>query len=351
MTPPMLATTSTESSATATSDRRTSTAASAAIRHDVTFTTEPGRGPFHLILLPGLVPDGPETFLRQRRLFAGYGPSSLATYPYQGFQVDHVLDDIRLRIEAAAAAGQRPVVMAVSFGAGLYLELLRRAKAAGRPLPVVAQMLVSPMTSRHDLSPLLSRLIKPILDETADPAAITVALEKGRSFFRMLASRSAGGDAGVRWNTFLTPTGIRNFQEGRIRARIERTVNAIPIDGGHARIRGLIDMPGIDASTRLLSEAPTQILWGSKERHTLTMEGPGTSLLCRPDLACRCFPVVEVQYVYDRNGDEVPHASLLKHAAAFNDHLRRFLDLHRQRLTMERLRSLPLMDRMLPKSA
>ena len=37
---------------------------------DSCFVTQFGRGPFHFVLLPGLVPDGRETFHRQQSLFA-----------------------------------------------------------------------------------------------------------------------------------------------------------------------------------------------------------------------------------------------------------------------------------------
>jgi hypothetical protein len=67
------------------------------------------------------------------------------------------------------------------------------------------------------------------------------------------------------------------------------------------------------------------ILWGSKERHTLDMDGPCCGRLCRPDLATRVFPAAEVQWVYGLDGTSVPHASTLRHAVAFNRHINRFL--------------------------
>jgi hypothetical protein len=93
-------------------------------------------------------------------------------------------------------------------------------------------------------------------------------------------------------------------------------------------VQALRQLGGLDQdarATKPLTEVPTLILWGSKERHTLTMDGPGTRILSRPDLASRHFPDVEVQWVYTHDGEEVPHASLLKHAPDFNRHLRHFL--------------------------
>ena len=96
----------------------------------------------------------------------------------------------------------------------------------------------------------------------------------------------------------------------------------------------------------VLSDAPTLILWGSREGHTLTMEGPGTSLLSRPDLAARIFPNTEVQFIYDRDGEVVPHASLLKHAKAFNPMLQRFLIRQHRRLHAHRFLRLPFLDKL-----
>ncbi len=314
----------------------------------VKFIQHQRRGPFHFICLPGLVPDGPETFLRQRSLLHKHGTVSIATWPHAKFDLDTVLEGIGRRIEDAANSHQKPVVMAVSFGGSIYLELLRRAKAAGQVLPVAANLLISPMPGPKDLSPLLARLVKPISEQAGlDDAHARVALERGRSFFRMLAAKSAGVETTeLRWNTFLTPTGIRRYQEGRIRGRIEATLASIPTDGAIERICALTSLQGIDERTGVLSDAPTLILWGSREGHTLNMEGPGTSLLSRPDLAARIFPNTEVQFIYDRDGEVVPHASLLKHAKAFNPMLQRFLIRQHRRLHAHRFLRLPFLDKL-----
>jgi len=290
------------------------------------FTVHPGRRTgLHAICLPGLVPDGPETFLRQLHLLRAFGGVSIATWPYDRFACDDVLAAVEERLHAVHAAGERPVLIGVSVGGGLVLELLRRR--AGGGLPLAACILVSPLTCTRDLAPLMQRLLGPILAaEDADDRL--AALERGRALFRNLACRSMPGvEAPVGWRAalaLLTPTGLRAHRDRAVRHRIERTLATIPTQGALERVTSLRDLAGLGSGPALCA-APTLILWGSKERHTLRMDGPGTGVLCRPDLAVAHFPDVEVQWVYSHDGEEVPHASLLKHAHAFNPLLKRFL--------------------------
>jgi acetyl esterase/lipase len=295
------------------------------------FAVEARRGPFHTVCVPGLVPDGPECFARQLPLLRRHGSLSVATYPTDDFPLDAVLDQLDRRVRELAAGGQPPLLFGVSVGGGLCLELLRRARAANAPLPVAGVILVSPLTCVDDLAPLLKRLLGPIvgaLDRGDDPAA---HVERGRAFFKGLASRALAGSDAPRpaWQTFLqlfTPAGIALLRDRQLRSRITRTLDRLPAHGAVARVACLRRLPGLDAADPApLCAAPSQILWGAKERHTLDMDGPGTARLCRPDLAVRWFPDLEVQWVYGPDGDEAPHASLLRHAGAFNQHLRRFL--------------------------
>ena len=287
------------------------------------FSTVRGLGPHHLFLLPGLVPDGRETFLRQQSLFRSFGTVTTVNYPYDAFDLDRLLQVMAGRIRSAAARGERPVIVGVSVGGGVALELLRRTQQ--EELPLAGIMLVSPLTCADDLAPLLRRFVDPILNPVAgsDPAE---ALEKGRAFFRSLASRSMGEPLRSPWKALLTPPhGWIQLRDQAIRTRIERTLDGIPAAGGMERVMAIGRFVGVHEVRGRLHSAPTLLLWGSRERPTLRMDGPGTGLLCRPDMASRLFPDAEIQWVYDREGGDVPHGSLLKHAAAFNVHFKRHL--------------------------
>ncbi len=288
-----------------------------------------GRGPLRFLCVPGLVPDGPETFLRQRKLLAKFGPADVVTYPPDRFDLDRALAEMEAYLREDPKV--RTVLVGVSVGGGLCLELLRRAREAKRPLPLHGVVLISPLTCTADLSPILSKLLAPILTEMdkAEAGRPEVALERGRSFFKGLASRSAGtARAQQGWRkvaSLFTPAGLAELVDGRIRKRIEATLDRITPAGAVQRVEALRRLPGLGVSRTPYVEVPTLLLWGAKERHTLDMDGPGTRILCRPDLAVKVFPKAEVHWIYDKDGEEVPHASLLRHAKAFNRPLKRFL--------------------------
>lgn len=289
-----------------------------------------GYGPYHFLLIPGMVPDGPETFLRQLPLLRGFGSATIFTYSYDHFDLDETLAKVRAALDAAVAAGKQPVLVGVSVGGGLCLELLRRARDAGETLPLAAILLMSPMTCSSDLAPMLGRMIDGISGESSTHGNPEQAVERGRTLFRTLATRSAPPPPSSGWRSLmalLTPQGLAELGERRLRERIDHTLASISPQGAIQRVMAVRQLTGLERGRPRwpLHQAPTLILWGSKERHTLDMDGPGTGVLCRPDLASRHFPDCEVHWVYAADGDEVPHASLLKHAHAFNRHLRQFL--------------------------
>jgi pimeloyl-ACP methyl ester carboxylesterase len=287
------------------------------------FSTVRGLGPHHLFLLPGLVPDGRETFLRQQSLFRTFGSVTTVNYPYDAFDLDRLIVAVAARIRTAADRGERPVLVGVSVGGGIALEMLRRTQQ--EQLPLAGIMLVSPLTCADDLAPMLRRYIDPVLNAAAGSDQLE-AIEKGRTFFRMLASRSMGEPLRSPWKALLTPPhGWIQLREQAIRERIERTLNGISTNAGIDRVLAIGRFVGVHQVRGALHTAPTLLLWGSRERHTLRMDGPGTGMLCRPDMAHRLFPDAEIQWVYERDGGEVPHASLLKHSAAFNGHFKRHL--------------------------
>jgi pimeloyl-ACP methyl ester carboxylesterase len=288
--------------------------------------TRMGIGPFHTLMVPGLVPDGEETFLRVRNHFQLKGDVSILTYPYESFDTEAFMSAIGKFLQDCRRSHKRPLLVGVSVGGGFILEFLRRAKERGETLDISAIILISPLSSPQDLAPVLRRLWNPIVATEGDSSQ---ALEKGRNFFRMLAAKSAKAPSQApAWAKLLmtfTPQGLVELRDAPVRARIERTLESVPAEGAIARCLALKAIRGLDATLGALSTAPTLILWGSKERHTLDVDGPGTKVLCRPDLAEKHFPEVQVQWVYGRKGETVPHASLLKHDKAFAPLLRQFL--------------------------
>lgn len=288
-----------------------------------------GLGAHHFLLVPGLVPDGPETFLRQKKLFLAKGDVSTVTWPYETFDLHEVISVIEEFVETSRLEKRKAVLVGVSVGGGMVLEFLRRRRESKTPAELAGVILISPLTCVDDLAGLLRRLWTPIVSESGEPVA---ALEKGRNLFRQLASRSAGKSLKPKgWKTLfaaLTPAGITELVDASIRRRIEKTLGSIPSQGAIERCKALQFLPGLEAGAEVragLTDSPALILWGSKERHTLDMDGPGTGVLCRPDLAERHFRNAEIHWVYTKKGEAVPHASLLKHDKAFAKPMKRFL--------------------------
>jgi len=287
-----------------------------------------GIGVHHALLVPGLVPDGLETFHRIRKHFLTKGNVSVLTYPYDGFTLETLFETIDQFLAKCQKKKRKPVLVGVSVGGGFLLEYLRRRKLSGISPALAGLVLVSPLTCVDDLAPILHRLWKPIV---ADDPTATQALEKGRSFFRQLASKSTTKrEVPAGWKGFFagfTPQGMSDFIEAPLRARIEKTLHLMPASGAILRCRILKELHGLEKSgpAAMLSDCPTLILWGSKERHTLNIDGPGVGTLCRPDLAEKHFPNVQIQWIYTNAGESVPHASLLKHDKAFARPLREFL--------------------------
>ena len=65
--------------------------------------------------------------MRQLPLLRSFGAVSLVTYPYDRFDLDRVLDALRVQIARVRSDGRQVVLMGVSVGGGICLELLRRA--------------------------------------------------------------------------------------------------------------------------------------------------------------------------------------------------------------------------------
>ena len=122
-----------------------------------------GIGPFHTLMVPGLVPDGEETFLRVRSHFLLKGDVSVLTYPYATFDAERMMATFDAFMETCRRTRKKPILVGVSVGGGFLLEHLRRSKERGEALEPAAIVLVSPLSCPQDLAPVLRRLWNPIV--------------------------------------------------------------------------------------------------------------------------------------------------------------------------------------------
>lgn len=281
---------------------------------------ESGRGARPTIVLGGFVPDAREQVYLVRGLLARQGSVYYVDYPRTDFSpalFAAQLDD--LVAEVAAREGAPPVVFAVSFGAGLALDWLRRARLAGRPAPALGGLvLVSPVCAISDLvapgearpATLLGRALKPLLD--ARDAETGPAVERARSLFARMFESGAQNKAALA--ALLTQNEL-----SELRAAVRATIAGVSPRAALARVRALSLMacPSTYLTPELLplSEAPALVLYAEKEDSVVRADSPARAALERAGPAF--FPRGRVLTVRNPGGAPVQHASLVFHAENF----------------------------------
>jgi len=292
----------------------------AAPRQRATLLREHRFGPTPTIVLGGFVPDSTEQVFLLRGFLLRQGSVYYFNYARGGFSPELIcaqLDD--LVGELAALHGQRPVIFAVSFGVGLVLEWLRRARAAGRAPDLAGLVLVSPVACAADIvtpgeakpSTLIGRALKPYLDggERIDAAGV----EKSRAVFARMFEAGAQNREALR--ALMTADELRHLRDA-----VLGSIRQIDATGACERVRALRDMPPLSAwaaADRLpLSAAPALVLYAEKESAALAARSP-TRAAFESALAA-FFPQGELRVVTaPAGGSPVQHASLIFHYFQF----------------------------------
>ncbi len=251
---------------------------------------ERSRGHRPTIVLGGFVPDATEQVFLLRGFLLKSGSVYYFNYPPHGFSNEMLfaqLDD--LVEELAELHEQKPVIFAVSFGGGLLMEWLKRARLAGRKISLNGSIIVSPVACVEDLlSPgeakpttLLGRAVKPYLDGSPRPNAV----EKSRTI--LLKMFEAGAQ-----NKEALKAIMSRGELHRLREAVMGTIRSVNITGACERIHALKQMeaPGGYFSQALLplSDAPALILYSEKESSVLVDRSP--TRFAPRDSAPRLFP-------------------------------------------------------------
>lgn len=290
-------------------------------------SVERRRGGQPTLVLGGFVPDAAEQVYLLRGYLARQGSVYYADYPRDDFSAALIaaqLDD--LVADIAAREGAAPVLVAVSFGAGVALDWLRRARLAGRTPPALAGVvLVSPVCCAEDIvlpgaakpSTLLGRALKPMLD--APDGASDAAVEKARQIFARMFEAGAQNKAALA--TLLTRAEL-----AELRAGVMGTIAGVTPRGAMARVRALRDMasPSSYLTPELLplSDAPALVLYAEKEGAVIDERSPARFALER---ACAAFfPRGACRVVANPRGAPVQHASLIFHVENFLPHFGKF---------------------------
>lgn len=266
-------------------------------------------GPTPTIVLGGFVPDATEQVFLLRGYLLRQGAVYYVNYPRLGFSLKliraQVLDLIE---EITHRHGATPVLLGVSFGAGIVLDALRTADPAPR-----AAILVSPVACTADLidpaqpkpTTLLGRAVRPCLLSTdiSDPAPI----EKARVLFNRMFDAGAQNKATLA--ALMTADEVRQLHQA-----VTGTIAAIDTRGAYERIRALDALPAPTASS-LPDRTPTLALYAEKEENVLAANSPTRAVL--KSAAARSPATVDFQVVRNPRGHAVQHASLVFHVRDF----------------------------------
>ena len=284
-------------------------------------------GAIPTIVLGGFVPDSTEQVFLLRSYLLRRGSVYYLNYPRGGFSPALIcaqLDD--LVTELNTVQGQRPVVLGVSFGAGLVLDWLRRARAAHRSPDIGGVVLVSPVACAADIvvpgeakaSTLIGRALKPYLDShtTVGPEVI----DRSRAIFAKIFEAGAQNRDAIR--SLLTAGELR-----QLRDRVLAAVQGLAPSGACERVDALRAMPPLSpwsaAGQRPLSDVPALVLYAEKESAVLAAGSP--TRVAFDSAMPAIFPRGELKVVTAAiGGSAVQHASLIFHYFQFLPHFAAF---------------------------
>ena len=291
-----------------------------------TLLCEQRRGPVPTIVFGGFVPDATEQVFLMRGFLLKNGSVYYLNYPRHGFSTDLLfaqLDD--LVEELTQLHGTPPVIFAVSFGAGLVMEWLKRARRACQTIELRGIVLVSPVACIEDLlapgeakpSTLLGRAVKPYLNDTAPPDARQI--EKTRTIFARMF------EAGAQNKAALATLMSRN-ELLHLHGAVMNTIAGVDTQGACERMQALkqFEAPSSYFSQALLplTTAPALILFAENEDAVLSRHAPTRFVM---EAAHRAyFPNSRCKTISNHRGSPVQHASLVFHCFNFLPPISRF---------------------------
>ncbi len=278
---------------------------------------EPRPGSLPTIIVGGFVPDATAAFYLLRGGLLRHGSVYYFHYPRCGFSTELFSAQLEDLIEEVATdAGRRPLLVAVSFGAGVVIECLRRAALRGTPPPLAGLLLVSPVTCQADLldpaaprpTTLLGRVLLPYLKPGASPDQAVV--DRSRAIFLKMFEAGAQNQAAL---TFL----LTQTETQQLRSAVIDAINAVNAVGAFERVQALRALPE-PTKPQVLYSGPTLILYAEKEGAVLQEHSPSwREYTTRPEA---WFPQGRCVTVANHPDHPVQHASLIFHSRNFAPH-------------------------------
>jgi pimeloyl-ACP methyl ester carboxylesterase len=284
---------------------------------------EKGAGNVPTIVLGGFVPDATETVEFQRAMLRQHGSIYYVNYARSGFCQEMFAAQLTDLLEDLERKGQKPLVMAISFGCGLLTNFLKSANE-GMLERIRGLILVSPVITTDDLVRppeqkrdgvriLESTLKKIVAADPADDVDIAKQIERSRRCFQALFNAGAGNRT----------LGVRHLA---IQKKINDVIEYTTARGGFERVTALRDFrfPYFSSS---LFPGPVLVLLAENETDILVSSSPTLKMFSEPSLYTRIFPECQVKTVKSFiAGDGVAHASLIFHQEAYNQVLDNWYD-------------------------
>ena len=251
----------------------------------------------------------------QRRLLTQFGTIYYLNYPREGFHLQLFQAQLADLVECLNLRGERPVLLGVSFGAGLVAAFLRdilpREELAIRGVlfvsPVLcAEDLVRPASERSGGVRMLESNLRRILSARTDsPDEVERQIERARRCFQGLFGLGAEQ----------RPLTLRHLA---IRDKIMAVIDKTPARGGYERTLAIQEFRQPETEGPLYA-GPVLTLLAEAEESLLVPTSPTLALCREPRQYHRVFPGGRCLTVTSRQSDDpVAHASLIFHHQAYN---------------------------------
>jgi hypothetical protein len=276
---------------------------------------ERGAGNQPTIVIGGFVPDATEVVEFQRPLLKKFGALYYLNYPRDGFHLPMFQAQLADLVASLNLRGERPVLLGVSFGAGLVAGFLRDALSR-EGLAIRGVLFVSPVFCAEDLvrpdrertggvRMLESNLRRILSAQDESPEAVERQIERARRCFQGLFGLGAE-------NRTLDRRHLA------IRDKIMAVIDRTPARGGFERTLAIQEFrqPSPDGP---LFNGPVLTLLAEAEESLLVPTSPTLALCREPQQYHRVFPGGRCLTVTSRQADDpVAHASLIFHHQAYN---------------------------------
>ncbi len=284
---------------------------------------EKGAGQKPTIIIGGFVPDATEALEFQRPLLRSFGSIYYINYPRTGFSAEMFNAQLEDLLEDLYSRRKLPVLMGISFGAGLLVDFLRKSPETTHS-KIKGVMLVSPVLCTQDLvrpegeksggvRMLESNLRKIIKSDPSDPFALSKQVDRARRCFTGLFEAGAG-------NRQLSARHLA------IRRKIFGVIENTSAMGGYQRVLALRDFKEPESDSTVYG-GQALVIKAEDEKGILVPSSPTLAMLDDSSNLRRFMPrAVMKTAVSKETSDPVPHASLIFHHQCFNPLLEAWLN-------------------------